>query len=163
MKISHESPLSLLNTSRFYNDYDYALVHLFETEPEYYQFFVDSLAKGRHVILDNSIFELGTAFDSNRYAHWINELKPTEYIIPDALEDTLMTMDNALDFMEKHPNLPGKKIGVVQGKNYTDLVNCYLYMDSVIRADKIAISFITLIIKRFTRTLISGYHLLWDV
>lgn len=141
MKISHESPLSLLNTSRFYNDYDYALVHLFETEPEYYQFFVDSLAKGRHVILDNSIFELGTAFDSDRYAHWINELKPTEYIIPDALEDTLKTMDNALDFMEKHPNLPGKKIGVVQGKNYTDLVNCYLYMDSVIRADKIAISF----------------------
>ena len=141
MKISHESPLSLLNTSRFYNDYDYALVHLFESEPEYYQFFVDSLAKGRHVILDNSIFELGTAFDSDRYAHWINELKPTEYIIPDALEDTLKTMDNALDFMEKHPNLPGKKIGVVQGKNYTDLVNCYLYMDSVIRADKIAISF----------------------
>ena len=30
MKISHESPLALLKISRAYNDYDYALVHLFE-------------------------------------------------------------------------------------------------------------------------------------
>ncbi len=29
------------------------------------------------------------------------ELKPTEYIIPDVLEDTLGTMDNALDWKEK--------------------------------------------------------------
>ena len=95
MKISHESPLCLLDRSRSYNDYDYALVHLFETEPTYYQFFKDSVAQGRHVLLDNSIFELGTAFGSDRYAHWIKELKPTEYIIPDVLEDTIGTMDKA--------------------------------------------------------------------
>jgi len=141
MKISHESPLCLLDRSRSYNDYDYALVHLFETEPTYYQFFKDSLAQGRTVLLDNSIFELGTAFDSDRYAHWIKELKPTEYIIPDVLEDTLGTMDNALDWKEKYSDLPGKKIGVVQGKSYEDLVQCYDYLDNVIGVDKIAISF----------------------
>ena len=141
MKISHESPLCLLDRSRSYNDYDYALVHLFETEPTYYQFFKDSVAQGRHVLLDNSIFELGTAFDSDRYAHWIKELKPTEYIIPDVLEDTLGTMDNALDWKEKYSDLPGKKIGVVQGKSYEDIVQCYDYLDNVIGVDKIAISF----------------------
>ena len=141
MKISHESPLCLLEESRKYNDYDYCLVHLLETEPTYYQFFKDSVAQGRHVLLDNSIFELGTAFDSDRYAHWIKELKPTEYIIPDVLEDTIGTMDKALDWKEKYSDLPGKTIGVVQGKSYQDLVHCYDYMDNIIKVDKIAISF----------------------
>ena len=30
MLVSHESPLCLLEKSRTYNDYSYALVHLFE-------------------------------------------------------------------------------------------------------------------------------------
>ena len=141
MKISHESPLCLLDRSRDYNDYDYALVHLFETEPTYLQFFKDSLAQGRTVLLDNSIFELGTAFDSDKFAHWIKELQPTEYIIPDVLEDTIGTMDNALDWKEKYSDLPGKTIGVVQGKSYSDLVQCYDYLDNIIGVDKIAISF----------------------
>jgi len=141
MKISHESPLCLLDQSRNYNDYDYALVHLFETEPTYYQFFKESLAQGRHVLLDNSIFELGTAFDTDRYAHWIKELQPTEYIIPDVLENALGTMDNAFDWKEKYSDLPGRTIGVVQGKSYEDLVQCYDYLDNVIGVDKIAISF----------------------
>jgi len=141
MKISHESPLCLLDQSRSYNDYDYALVHLFETEPTYLQFFKDSLAQGRTVLLDNSIFELGTTFDPDKYAYWIKELKPTEYIIPDVLEDALGTMDNALDWKEKYSDLPGKTIGVVQGKSYEELVQCYDYLDNVIGVDKLAISF----------------------
>ena len=39
MLVSHESPISMLDESRNYNDYDYALVHLFEKYPEYYNFF----------------------------------------------------------------------------------------------------------------------------
>lgn len=144
MKISHESPLCLLEESRQYNDYDYALVHLFEEIPEYYDFFKKSIEQGRHVILDNSIFELGKAFDSERFLYWINQLKPTEYIIPDVLEDALGTMDNALDWKENSLPMvdPGiKNIGVVQGKSYEDLVNCYQYLDEVINVNKIAISF----------------------
>jgi hypothetical protein len=141
MKISHESPLCLLDESRKYNDYDYCLVHLLETEPTYYQFFKDSVAQGRQVLLDNSIFELGTAFDSDKFAYWIKELQPTEYIIPDVLEDSISTMDNALDWKEKYSDLPGKTIGVVQGKSYADIVQCYDYFDNIIGVDKIAISF----------------------
>jgi hypothetical protein len=50
-------------------------------------------------------------------------------------------MDNALDWKEKYSDLPGKKIGVVQGKSYEDIVQCYDYLDNVIGVDKIAISF----------------------
>lgn len=141
MKISHESPISLLESSRTYNDYDYALVHLFEEIPEYYEFFKQSVAMGRHVLLDNSIFELGHAFDSDKFAHYIKELRPTEYIIPDVLENTLGTMDSGLDFVEKYPDLPGRKIAVVQGKSYEELVMCYQYHDKTLNVDKLAISF----------------------
>ena len=44
MLVSHESPISILEESKEYNDYDYALVHLFETHPEYYEFFKNSLS-----------------------------------------------------------------------------------------------------------------------
>ena len=147
MKISHESPLSLMPQSRKYNDYDYALVHLFEEKPEYYEFFKESVEQGRHVLLDNSIFELGVSFDPVKYASWISKLKPTEYIIPDVLEDAIGTMDKALDWKENQmlvlkEDLPEvKSIGVVQGKTYNELVQCYQYMDDVIEVDKIAISF----------------------
>lgn len=43
MLVSHEVPLSLLEKSRTFNDYDYALVHLFEIYPAYKQFYIDSL------------------------------------------------------------------------------------------------------------------------
>ena len=65
MLVSHETPISFLDESKSYNDYDYALVHLFETHPEYYSFFKSSLLEGREVLLDNSIFELKEAFDSS--------------------------------------------------------------------------------------------------
>ena len=57
IKTSHEVPLSMLEQSRAFNDYDYALVHLFEKYPKYYDFFKKSIEMGRDVLLDNSIFE----------------------------------------------------------------------------------------------------------
>jgi len=77
MKIAHESPISIFNEIQKVTDYDYALVHLFEESPEYLQKFKDAVAAGREVILDNSIFELEEAFDSEKFAHWIQELNPT--------------------------------------------------------------------------------------
>ena len=142
IKISHESPLSMLELSRTYNDYDYALVHLFETEPLYFDFFLKSLAGGRVVLLDNSIFELGKAFDADRYIYWINKLRPTEYIIPDVLEDSNGTIESA-DIFKYRWNIPCNvsDIGVVQGKTYGELVRCYIAMDKELKVEKIAISF----------------------
>ena len=139
MYVSHESPISFLEESRKYNDYDYALVHLFETHPEYYQFFKDSINLGRQVLLDNSIFELGESFDSEKFAKYANELKPSFYIVPDVLEDGYATIKGFSEFTTKYPDLPGLKIGAVQGKTYDEIVDCYRYMSDY--ADYIAISF----------------------
>ena len=142
MLISHETPLQLMDKSRSYNDYDYALVHLFETHPQYYQFFKTSLAAGREVLLDNSIFELGTAFDSEKFYNYILDLKPTYYVVPDVLEDAQQTVVSFMTWETKHDMTPIKhipKIGVVQGKTYDELAACYEFMNE--KSDYIAISF----------------------
>lgn len=139
MKISHEVPISLLNESIKFNDYDYALVHLFETHPEYYQFYTQSIEMGRTVILDNSVFELGEAFNFHRFAHWIRELKPTEYIIPDQLDNAFGTISNAYEWVDTYTNLPGKSIGVIQGTNIDEAIECYHELKGIV--DKIAVNF----------------------
>jgi hypothetical protein len=142
MKIAHEAPISIFHWMQNHTDYDYALVHMFEESKEYYDCFERALSKGREVILDNSIFELGVAFDRDKYVHWINKLKPTWYIIPDVLEDTNGTIEsfhkwNSLHGIKVNPNV--KKIGVIQGKTFNEIVECYKTIAP--NVDKVAISF----------------------
>lgn len=139
MLVSHETPISYLNDSKLYNDFDYALVHLFETHPEYYSFFKSSLLEGREVLLDNSIFELKEAFNSEKFAKYVEELKPTYFIVPDVLENCMKTVESFTSFREKYNGLPGLWIGAIQGKTYDEIVECYRYMSTF--ADYIAISF----------------------
>ena len=142
IRIAHESPKSIFNDVQKYTDYDYALVHLLEEDKEYLEQFKEAVKKGREVILDNSIFELEEAFDADKFAHWINELRPTWYIVPDALEDTKKTMSQMASWNMHYSDLVhGKKIGVVQGKTYKQIVACYEYMDKIADVDMIAISF----------------------
>jgi hypothetical protein len=141
MLISHEVPKCLFKESLTFNDYDYALVQLCDKDPEYLAFYKESVKKGRHVLLDNSIFELGEAYDNEQFAKWVNELRPTEYIVPDALEDADKTVKQMEQWNRNYKDMPGKKIGVIQGKTPDELADCYVYMDQHADVDKIAISF----------------------
>jgi len=125
MRISHESPICLLDESRKFNDYDYALVHLFEEYPKYYEFFQKSVEMGREVLLDNSIFELGVSFSPERFAYWIEQLKPTSYIIPDVLEDMKGTIRSASKWIRTYRDIKSEKIGVVQGRTVLEIIECY--------------------------------------
>ncbi len=110
IKIAHESPKSIFEDVQRVTDYDYALVHLFEEDEEYLNQFKEAIKKGREVILDNSIFELEEAFDADKFAYWINELRPTWYIVPDALEDAKKTMSQMASWnMHYADNVYGKK------------------------------------------------------
>ena len=142
MKVAHEAPLCIFDAVQEQSDYDYALVHLFEEDVEYYSKFEQAIAKGRHVILDNSVFELEEAFDSDRFLYWINKLGPTEYIIPDVLEDsysTLQCLDEWKALYEPQVKSGSKTIGVVQGRDFDDIVWCYENLAPLV--DKVAISF----------------------
>jgi hypothetical protein len=141
IETSHESPVSMLDRSLDYNDYGYALVHLFETHPEYYKFYkrlVDET--DTPVLLDNSIFELGKSFDPVKYSDWIDKLQPNYYIVPDVLESARETIQKWKDWnVNYNDSTDALKIGVVQGETWNDLLECYKFMRD--NADYIAISF----------------------
>lgn len=145
LKVSHESPLSMMLESRNYNDYDYALAHIMTKYPNYLQFFIDSRkVYDREVILDSGIFETGHALNSAEYIEVAKKIKPTLIIAPDVLEDHNQTIANFQQFKDTYKNTLYKEcntaiIGVVQGKTYKELQNCYIYMSR--HADMIALSF----------------------
>lgn len=144
IKIFHEAPKSIFKQVQEYTDGDYALVHLFEKDPEYFRMFEEAVKEGREVILDNSVFELEKAFDPERFVYWINRLNPTYYIVPDVLEDYEGTRKNMEDWIENWlPKVQtnSKIIGVVQGDSFQDVCKCYSYLDSLQEVSKIAISF----------------------
>ena len=141
IEIAHEAPIDIFEEVQRVTDYDYALVHLLEQNGRYRDTFERAIKKGREVILDNSIFELEEAFEADRFVQWVERLKPTWYIVPDALEDAVKTCQQMADWNMKYSNVPGKKIGVVQGKTYDQIKACYEYMDKLAKVDMIAISF----------------------
>lgn len=141
IKIAHEAPIDIFDEVQRLTDYDYALVHLLEENGRYRDTFENAVKKGREVILDNSIFELEEAFEADRFALWVERLKPTWYIVPDALENAEKTMQQAANWFKNYSHVPGKSIGVVQGKTYQEIRDCYRAMDEIANVDMIAISF----------------------
>ena len=142
IKIAHESPKGIFNEVQKFTDYDYALVHLFEEDKEYWNQFKEAALKGREIILDNSIFELEEAFDAKKFDYWVNKLRPSWYIVPDCLEDAYETIAKMEDWNNKGLGYLGSgKIGVVQGKTYDEIVDCYTFMDKDAGVDMIGISF----------------------
>lgn len=144
MKVSHESPISILKLSKEYNDFDYCLVHLLDQYPEYKVYYkVARETYNREVLLDNSIFELGKAFDSREFWLKAKEIKPNMFIVPDVLEDAQGTIQSYKDFnlyaQDIKEQFHTKTIGAVQGKTWYELKECYKFM--IDNADMIAISF----------------------
>jgi hypothetical protein len=144
MKVSHESPLSILDLSREYNDFDYCLVHLLEQYSEYNNFYSTARSiYNREILLDNSIFELGKAFDSNEFYKATLRIMPNMFIVPDVLEDSYATIQGFKDFDTRIKDIKNtfqaKAIGAIQGKNWQELTECYKFMAD--NADMIAISF----------------------
>ena len=125
IKRYHEAPVSIFDAVQATTDGDYALVHLFEDNRAYFDKFAHAVASGRDVLLDNSLFELRTAFDAERFAYWIRELKPTWYIVPDSWKNGRETTRMFFDFVERFPDLPGKRIGVAQGHTVAEVADCY--------------------------------------
>jgi hypothetical protein len=141
MLVAHEAPLKIMRRVREQTDYCYCLVHLLEESKEYRDFFFESKKMGRKIILDNSLYELGEAYNHDLFFNWVLQLEPDEYIIPDVFQDYEANIKSFEQFLGKFDthSARGKRIGVIQGKNYQELKDSYLFMSQ--HADKIAISF----------------------
>lgn len=143
MKIFHESMNCIFPFVQQLTDGDYCLVHLMDENPMYRVQFERAAIEGREMILDNSIFELGEAYDEGRYAFWMQRLTPTYTIIPDVLNSREGTLERLEKWFEKFPLTSNftKAIAVVQGDNVDDAVKCFQDFQKDDRIAKIGISF----------------------
>ena len=117
IKISHEVPKCLLTASPEFNHYDYCLPHLLDQDEEYLQYFLDAKSKGRYIIMDNSLHELGEAYDHQRLLHWIQEIEPDEFIVPDVWMKSSQTAAQAKYWLQyKYPKKT-RITAVVQGED----------------------------------------------
>jgi len=125
MKVSHEVPLALLEMSKSFNDYDYCLPHLLDKYEEYKKYFQWAKENNRYIIMDNSLHELGHAYDSERLMYWIKQLQPNEFIVPDVWEDMEASVRNAAEWAKitLPPNI--LKVAVVQAKSIEEAAECY--------------------------------------
>ena len=124
MKVSHEVPRCLLTASPEFNDYDYCLPHLLDLDEEYLQYFVNARDNGRYVIMDNSLHELGEAYDYNRLRYWVNELKPNEFIVPDVWMNCHQTAAQAKYWKQFEFPEETKKVAVIQGEDKNQAYLC---------------------------------------
>ena len=125
IKISHEVPICLLDDSLDFNDYQYCLPHLLDQDEDYRKFFYEAKKDGVYIIMDNSLHELGVAYDESRLLHWINELKPNEFIVPDVWQDTNASIVNARKWSTIILPEGVTKVAVVQAQNFLDATICY--------------------------------------
>lgn len=124
IKFSFESPIQLLESSKNYNDYEYALVHLFDKHPEYLAFY-EAQIKKRPMYLDNSAYELGASFDPKEFHKWVGHFAKLNannlyYFLPDYPGDGAKTVEAAKSF----PRIPGAKaIGVIHGSTFGEMLD----------------------------------------
>ena len=116
IKVSHEVPFCLLSKSLEFNDYDYCLPHLLDKDEEYSTFFYNAKSIGRYIVMDNSLHELGEAYNTDRLLHWINEIKPDEFIVPDIWENYNESVRNAKLWSQIELPEGVTKVAVVQAK-----------------------------------------------
>jgi len=140
--IFHEAPNAIFGQVQEMTDGDYCLVHLMDENETYRNLFLESASYGNHIMLDNSIFELGEAYDSERYNIWINEIRPEYFIVPDVLNDGKKTVERLNDWFDKYETpAHTKPMAVVQGSAYEELIDTYRKIAYDDRVGKVGISF----------------------
>lgn len=125
MEISHEVPKSILEQSKYFNDYQYALVHLLEKDEDYKNHFLKCKEEGIPIYLDNSLHELGEAIGGEILMKWVNILEPKYVFIPDVWEDFDLTLRNAKHYKQYQYPESTTPVAVVQATSLHEANICY--------------------------------------
>jgi hypothetical protein len=140
IRVSHETPFCLLEESLKFNNYQYCLPHLMESDEVYRNFFLKCKEDGVEIYMDNSLHELGYALDDDILIKWINILEPSTFFIPDAWEDANTSIKNAERWVDIEVPANTTKCAIAQGKSYKEVRKCVnVYQD--LGYEKIALSY----------------------
>ena len=76
--------------------------------------------------MNNSLHELGHAYDEDRLLHWISVLRPNEFIVPDVWQDRTKSVVNARKWAQVKLPMGVEKVAVVQATTIHEAATCYL-------------------------------------
>jgi hypothetical protein len=125
MKVSHELPLSLMHYAYEFNDYDYCLPHLIDKYDQYRIFFQKARLNKRFIIMDNGLFE-GVTHTTEDLLDKINLIRPNIFVVPDAWNDSAITIRNAKSWITEQILPKGVELmAVCQGKTLDELISTY--------------------------------------
>lgn len=106
--------------------YHMALAHLIGKDAYYTDFYTEMAnAIGDYVILDNGVIETGTPMPIEEIVRRANKIGAQELILPDALDDSNLTLDNAcasIPYARKY--FKGRLMAVPQGKTLEEWLDC---------------------------------------
>lgn len=142
MIISHEFPLQyyLNGIAEKYTDYDYCLVHRYIECKEYRDYFLQAKEKGRMIILDNGLYEMGSSFSGEEYAKVIKELKPDYYLLPDVLDNYEENIKKQKAFYAKYHKLESVPMATIQGSSISEMIDSFRVFDEYFPSE-VVISF----------------------
>lgn len=117
IKVFHEAPICVMEQVSKHTDGEYCLPHLMDQKENYKNYFLKAKEKGRYILLDNSLHELGKPYTEERLHYWLQTLQPNEFFIPDYWEDKTQSIVSArkwIQYQNQYPNITF--IAVVQAK-----------------------------------------------
>lgn len=124
IKVSHETPFCMLEKSLEFNNYQYALPHLLESNEEYRNHFLKCKEMGVEIYLDNSLHELGYAMNDVTLIKWMEILEPSTFFIPDVWEEKDASVVNARRWATIEVPEGVTKCAVVQAKSLHEAMLC---------------------------------------
>jgi hypothetical protein len=75
--------------------------------------------------MDNSLHELGEAYDEKRLMYWVEQLQPNEFIVPDVWQDRDKSVVNARKWIQYIFPENVEKVAVVQATTLHEASTCY--------------------------------------
>jgi hypothetical protein len=126
VNLALEIPTKHLEEFSKLTDIDFALAHLVLSDKVYEDFFREQKRRGRRVILDNGMHEMGKALSVAEILEAAKRIDPTVVIPPDKIGDAQFTHDG-FQMMRKHPALRWDPALVIQGATPEDRVNLFMH------------------------------------
>ena len=138
IKISHEFPENyyLGGLTEDLVDYQYCLAHRFQSSPGYRYYFYKYKYQGGEVYLDNSLYELGSAFSGSEYLEIIKGLGPDYYFLPDVFNQTVDNIESQLSFFANVTSSisseVSKPIAICHGMTPKDIISSFRILNSAL-------------------------------
>lgn len=163
MKINCELPNQMLSMNIDLNEYDFVLLHLFQSDPIYKEYYkgLRSTHRSRLMIFDNSAYEFfvrGIELDIEAFKKAILELQPDLFLLPDVLMDRNKTIEKTQQFLDVwDENDASRPMAVLQGNSPEELIECANIYKGL-NITHIAIPFHNSFLKEYSKNYNSVYN-----